>query len=1745
MADTSLSTEVLLKLNNTRFKRDLEASIRETANTKFPLNFPNLTPRTVDRIVRDSRAAQATQRSLAGRGIDFGASVRDFRIIDNSLRQATTISQEFGRQLAITSKRFGAFLVASRGIYAITGGFTELAREALVYDRELSKIAQLTNNVVGNVKSVDRTITEASKSYGINALELSGVAKTLAEAGRGVGDINSIIRAVAPATLLPSFDNIGKNIANLEAVLRQFNLSASDTGRVFDLLNTASKSYSVSVDEIFVGLQRAGSAFALFSGAKAGGGDANFKALKEFTALFTSVISSSREAAEVVGTFFRSVTPRLGRPGLQRRLRNSGIELTDEKTGLNLDPFESFRRIAAKFSTLDPKSKEATSILKDVGLGRDSARVAAVLTQFGRAEEALGKKSEGSVITDAEAVQEVTLIRLKKAREELASIVRDFASSDVIVAVLKGVTDGLKVLLGVLEGLKPVLPALVTGFAAISVVNLLAGAPLKFIQNIRPLQRAQGGPIPTLLTPGEKVFGPSDVNKIGSANLSRINNNNGIVPGVGNTDSFFAALEPGSFVLRKAATQKFLRRARGGGVNLGSLSNNRFVSPALANLVDTDLSRYSADFKRAIVQASRDFVKGGQTIQSFNTLVRSSLSGLRDTGDETKALAAIQSNLGKATKAAIAINPGTRAYADNYESLTPAQKTVRDSKGRPTAGNNTINIPDGKITGGLEFGAKTTNALAKIAKVADVPKPTDAPLNLSALVSKNLKTSVANVPIVSGNSLVDLERNAPSAAAVRAVRLAKNDAIIQEVLNQPPGRRNYPAGPQYRRKTRSGTSESEILRLERSAEKKVQEAPDYNRHNDLFNDGKRINRRDRTALANRIKAQQGISDNDFFAQLGIQTSNKGNARFRPQGAGGGPPPPPGGGGPPGNPPRPGFFRSPGFQTGVTGAAIGATILGGILAQQGVERKNAGLQATGNALSVGGGVALSVGLINPLAGVIAGVTAAIFAYGSALKQAKIDLENTKLDVAIKEVFKVNNLEKSATKIGEARQAALNFVAAKNRGKSAEERIPLLRNELDPILSQIKPQINEFTDKRLKAGKTPLEIYNELKKVNPEALQILGDINEQKTIDEKGFTRRSYVDKFGNPLEQDKISKEAQSLIGSSKFNTAEGLRLEQYLREIDENRKQVEATKKINEALGGAQIAMEDLSKVTNFVSGNFARVGSAVESIQDRINSQFDNIGGTYNARAKRLTNNFQDTDGLPTGAIQASINAIGKQFGLSGNENFQKVAEQSRLQSTVNTEFRAKLFQNPSKKIGELFEEELKNGGLFDGFSEELRTTIQERLEAGLEASNDSKINVQNAVAQGKVDGILGSITGKGGSEANSIFSKIVELQQQQLERETENANKVNAAELQIRSSRVDNQGIRDANQDRVDQLSRREFRFGERTGQARDRIGEKLDTLVGPDIVNLGNRGPDPFQNGLSTNRVSPTKIAAEIESRRAKNPADPQINKLISALTLLSKDTSELEAIQAELIQLEKDKEDATSLLDQATSSDFGERFKLQQTIQVASALAKGQFVPQFVVNKVQGGLRQLEKSSPEIRNALDGGQGLGKLTGDQLRNLEIRNQVRGRQDLVGLGNIALNGGPKENQFIQAARDAGERQEKSAEALVGASAKALEAQVVLIKAASIEFNDLIARQFTAIHAGIVDAEDKSVAKLNNAAANLKAAAGAINPNIEIKIQPIQVVLPGAQVLAGIMPSLQKLIEVEITKAINQKNNPGVAGP
>ena len=432
---------------------------------------------------------------------------------------ASRSMNSFGEAIGLSGRRFLAFTSAVAVVGRLTSALSQATREAIKFEREFVKLAQVFDTDVKALGSLQNSMSQLSKEFGLSATVIAKTSVVLAQSGLTARQTEEAMKTLAKTTLAATFDSIASSTEGAVAIMNQFGTEASKLETQLGAINAVSKKFAVESGDIIEAVRRAGGAF------KAAGGNLN-----DFIALFTAVRSTTRESAETIATGFRTIFARLQRPKTIEFFRELNIELTDGR-GNFIGAFEAIRRLSNGLEQAGIKagSIKFASVVEQLGGIRQVSRVIPLLQQFAKAERArqTAVAGGGSLDADAAKAQETLSQAFARTTENFRALIREISQTATFQAIVKIALNLANAFIEVARTLKPLIP-LITALGAVKLGGVFSGA-LK------------------------KGFGGAG----GTGGLGQGFKRGGPVPGTGSGDTVPAMLEPGEFVIRKSAVQAF------------------------------------------------------------------------------------------------------------------------------------------------------------------------------------------------------------------------------------------------------------------------------------------------------------------------------------------------------------------------------------------------------------------------------------------------------------------------------------------------------------------------------------------------------------------------------------------------------------------------------------------------------------------------------------------------------------------------------------------------------------------------------------------------------------------------------------------------------------------------------------------------------------------------------------------------------------------------------------------------------------------------------------------------------------------------------------------------------------------------------------------------------------------------------------------------------------------------------------
>lgn len=385
-----------------------------------------------------------------------------------SSKTAANAMQVLGKETALTFKRFAAAGIVTATFFRLSNAIAEAVPKALEFERELTKISQVTGGTTAGLNKLSDAASNLAKNLGLDANEILSVARIFAQTGQTLDQVEASMKAVARASLAPSFGEMSNTAEGLIASLNQFNIAASESEAVLASINAVSKKFAVESEDVISAIRRVGGVFAT----AANDAEKPQEALNQLIAIFTSVRSTTRESAETIATGLRTIFSRIQRPQTIEFLKQLGINLKDAD-GNFVGLFSSFRILSKELDEIIKRGDTLalSKVVEELGGIRQVGKLIPAIKEFRKAESAFAIAQQGAVEGlggDVAKGLQPLIKTFEQIQSRFEALIRTISESATFQTLAKIVAGMANAFLGLAEALVPVLPAL-TAFAAVKI----------------------------------------------------------------------------------------------------------------------------------------------------------------------------------------------------------------------------------------------------------------------------------------------------------------------------------------------------------------------------------------------------------------------------------------------------------------------------------------------------------------------------------------------------------------------------------------------------------------------------------------------------------------------------------------------------------------------------------------------------------------------------------------------------------------------------------------------------------------------------------------------------------------------------------------------------------------------------------------------------------------------------------------------------------------------------------------------------------------------------------------------------------------------------------------------------------------------------------------------------------------------------------------------------------------------------
>ncbi len=264
----------------------------------------NLNRLTMERAKAEDKVTAALNKTTDG--------VKNLSKISEGLKGIwEELHDNFGKRIAIAA--------SYKSIALIQSTIVNTTKSLLDLQKEFANIQAITASTDSTMKSLKDTILGVGQNSLFTNQELAKTTVTLGQAGYSAAEINKMLESISQLAAATGTD-LTTAVGVATSALSVWNLEATQTAHVSDVLTTAVNKTKAEIGTIAQGIQYAGASFA----------DLGIS-LEESASLFAAVTNAGLKSRSIVGTGSRALVTNLINPTkkLKDTLDSLGLSLED------------------------------------------------------------------------------------------------------------------------------------------------------------------------------------------------------------------------------------------------------------------------------------------------------------------------------------------------------------------------------------------------------------------------------------------------------------------------------------------------------------------------------------------------------------------------------------------------------------------------------------------------------------------------------------------------------------------------------------------------------------------------------------------------------------------------------------------------------------------------------------------------------------------------------------------------------------------------------------------------------------------------------------------------------------------------------------------------------------------------------------------------------------------------------------------------------------------------------------------------------------------------------------------------------------------------------------------------------------------------------------------------------------------------------------------------------------------------
>lgn len=326
------------------------------------------------------------------------------KLVGTSVSKASTGFRKAGAELGKLATRAGLVIPTWLLLRGAITGVINTVRDAIKFladwEFQLAQIRIVSTDSASSIDNLSKSLLALSKNLGISNEEIGEGAKLYVQQGRAIEEIIPLMNATSKLSLLTG-RNIVKSVEDMTAVLKAYNLEASDAITVVDKITNVMLNHAITADDLAQAYK-----------ATASTASALGVSLEELTGFVTAIKTETRDTGSKVGLALRTMLSRITTSSAEALQSLTQIPFFLDETG------QATNRVSPNLRNLGTILSEISSRFDSLGTAQQS-QVAKLIGGVRRQNQAFALFNN---FTEAIEAQADALFSLGKADDAIETL---------------------------------------------------------------------------------------------------------------------------------------------------------------------------------------------------------------------------------------------------------------------------------------------------------------------------------------------------------------------------------------------------------------------------------------------------------------------------------------------------------------------------------------------------------------------------------------------------------------------------------------------------------------------------------------------------------------------------------------------------------------------------------------------------------------------------------------------------------------------------------------------------------------------------------------------------------------------------------------------------------------------------------------------------------------------------------------------------------------------------------------------------------------------------------------------------------------------------------------------------------------------------------------------------------------------------------------------------------------------------